>query len=39
VADEVRAGRSERLEDLAPAVSELVVRLLADDETAGRLSG
>jgi AcrR family transcriptional regulator len=34
VADEVRAGRSERLEDLAPELSALIVRLLADDGTA-----
>ena len=30
-----RAGRSERLGELAPELSALVVRLLADDETAG----
>ena len=39
VADEIRAGRSERLVELAPELSALVVRLLADDETAGKLSG
>ncbi|HEY1592735.1 MAG TPA: TetR/AcrR family transcriptional regulator [Solirubrobacteraceae bacterium] len=34
VADEIRAGRSERIDDLAPDLFELIVRLLADDETA-----
>jgi hypothetical protein len=34
VADEIRAGRSERLEDLVFDLFTLIVRLLADDETA-----
>jgi hypothetical protein len=39
VADEIRAGRSEQLGELAPELSALVVRLLADDQTLGGLSG
>jgi AcrR family transcriptional regulator len=34
VADEVRAGRAERLTELEPKLASLIVRLLADDATA-----
>jgi AcrR family transcriptional regulator len=34
VADEIRAGRADRLSELGPELFELIVRLLADDDTA-----
>jgi predicted RNA-binding Zn ribbon-like protein len=34
VAEEVRAGRTERLEDLSVEIARLAIRLLADDATA-----
>lgn len=39
VADEIRAGRAERLTELEPKLVSLVVRLLADDATAVALNG
>jgi AcrR family transcriptional regulator len=39
VADEIRAGRADRLSELGSQLVELVVRLLADDATARALSG
>jgi AcrR family transcriptional regulator len=36
VAEEVRAGRTKRLTDLAPEIARLAIRLLADDATAER---
>lgn len=36
VSEEVRAGRVQRLTDLAPALLELIARLLADEATAAR---
>jgi AcrR family transcriptional regulator len=39
VADEIRAGRSDRLEELAPELSGLIVRLLADEQTARAATG
>ena len=39
VADEIRAGRAARLEQLGPPIFELVVRLLADDATAAAVAG
>ena len=39
VAEEVRAGHTERLPELAEEVSRLAIRLLADDATAARAAG
>ena len=38
VADEIRAGRADRLTELEPKLASLVVRLLADDATAAALT-
>jgi AcrR family transcriptional regulator len=38
VADEIRAGRADRLPQLAPELFQLIVRVLADDETARAVS-
>jgi AcrR family transcriptional regulator len=39
VADEIRAGRTDRLEALCPELLGLIVRLLADDATARAVAG